>query len=70
MPQRPKPEAVPSAEPPTAPEITSMLCAECGTILFGVDSRYACSGCGWVNHWSEGSRALPTAEDDPDYPGE
>ncbi|MFJ3231774.1 hypothetical protein [Streptomyces sp. NPDC086787] len=68
MSRQPNLEGASRAGPPAAPEITSTLCAQCGTVVHGVDSRYACPGCGWVNHWSEGSRDLPTAEDDPDYP--
>ncbi|WSQ55489.1 hypothetical protein OG233_22780 [Streptomyces sp. NBC_01218] len=52
-----------------APEVTYTECRRCGTLIAGLDGRYACAGCGWVNDHSEGHRALPTAEDDPDYPG-
>ncbi|MDX2747289.1 hypothetical protein OG927_32625 [Streptomyces clavifer] len=41
------------------PEITYMACAQCGTQIAGLDGRYACSGCGWVNEWTEGHRHLP-----------
>ena len=58
----------PSPEVPRG-EITSTECKQCGTQIFGVDGRYACQMCGWVNHWSEGLKDLPTAEDDPDWPG-
>lgn len=37
--------------------------------MFGVSGRYACNVCMWVNHWAEGHTELPTAQDDPDYPG-
>ncbi|WTK07969.1 hypothetical protein OG346_20945 [Streptomyces sp. NBC_01530] len=50
-------------------EITTTECRQCGTLLSGVDGRYACTLCGWANHWSEGHRDLPSAEDDPDWPG-
>lgn len=50
-------------------EITSTDCRQCGSQLAGVNGRYACGHCGWVNAWSEGHRELPTAEDDPDWPG-
>ncbi|MFI6730881.1 hypothetical protein NRF20_00500 [Streptomyces sp. R-74717] len=52
-PERPKP--LPH------PEITYIACAQCGTQIAGLDGRYACSGCGWVNEWSEGHRPLPEA---------
>ncbi|MFE3742662.1 hypothetical protein [Streptomyces sp. NPDC059134] len=38
----------------------------CGTQIAGLDGRYSCGVCGWVNHHSEGHRAVPTAEDDTD----
>ncbi|SCF88124.1 hypothetical protein GA0115259_104141, partial [Streptomyces sp. MnatMP-M17] len=34
--------------------------------IAGLDGRYSCGVCGWVNHHSEGHRPLPRAEDDPD----
>ncbi|MFE2975994.1 hypothetical protein [Streptomyces sp. NPDC059258] len=43
------------------PEITFIGCARCGTLIAGLDGRYACSGCGWVNEWTEGHRPLPEA---------
>ncbi|HCA87535.1 MAG TPA: hypothetical protein DEQ61_19945 [Streptomyces sp.] len=49
-------------------EITRTECARCGTEVHGLSGRYACPGCGWVNHWSQGHGELPTAEDDPDCP--
>lgn len=54
---------------PEAPEITRADCARCGTEIHGIDGRYSCPHCGWVNHWSEGHHALPPAEADTDYPG-
>ncbi|MFD6424485.1 hypothetical protein [Streptomyces sp. NPDC060198] len=60
----------PAADGPmAAPEVTYTECRRCGTLIAGLDGRYACAGCGWVNDHSEGHRALPTAEDDPDFPG-
>lgn len=53
--------------PALAAEITSTECRGCGAQVSGLNNRYACSLCGWTNHWSEGSSDLPTAEDDPDY---
>ncbi|MEU9050379.1 hypothetical protein AB0D37_08235 [Streptomyces sp. NPDC048384] len=61
----PKPSPERSSGPP--PEITTTECRTCGTLVSGVDGRYACGMCGWVNHWSEGHRDLPNAEDDPDW---
>lgn len=57
--------------PPTAAdsEITRTECTRCGTEVHGIDGRYACPGCGWVNHWSEGHNLLPSAGEDPDGPG-
>jgi hypothetical protein len=48
----------------TQTEITRTDCVQCGTEVHGIDGRYACAGCGWVNHWSEGATALPTEADD------
>ncbi|MEU7338672.1 hypothetical protein [Streptomyces sp. NPDC007074] len=45
-------------------EITTTNCRRCGTEISGVNGRYSCL-CGWVNHWSEGHTALPTADSDP-----
>lgn len=62
------PDPEPSQDPPTAggtgPEITYAECRQCGTLIAGLDGRYSCGVCGWVNHHSEGHRALPRAEDD------
>lgn len=61
---------VPAADAvPDGPQITETDCVRCGTRLAGLDGRYSCGICGWTNPWSEGYRALPTAEDDPDWPG-
>ncbi|MDG4865860.1 hypothetical protein P8605_47690 [Streptomyces sp. T-3] len=54
---------------PTGAEITSTECPQCGAQVAGLNGRYACGICGWVNHWSQGHGDLPTAEQDPDYPG-
>ncbi|MFC9648593.1 MULTISPECIES: hypothetical protein [unclassified Streptomyces] len=48
------------------PQITHAECRKCGTHIAGLDGRYSCGVCGWVNHHSEGHRELPTAEDDTD----
>ncbi|MEW1613065.1 MULTISPECIES: hypothetical protein [unclassified Streptomyces] len=67
-PTRAVPEPVPAVPEPTRaepvtehPEITYIGCARCGTQIAGLDGRYACSGCGWVNEWTEGHRPLPAA---------
>ncbi|MEU1474506.1 hypothetical protein [Streptomyces sp. NPDC005760] len=65
----PEPLASESAAPLTGSEITTTDCRQCGAEVSGLNNRYACSYCGWVNHWSEGSSTLPTAQEDPDYPG-
>lgn len=52
----------------TGTEITRTDCKRCGTEVHGIDGRYACGVCGWVNHWSEGHKALPPEDEDPDYP--
>ncbi|QIQ05364.1 hypothetical protein [Streptomyces liangshanensis] len=54
--------------PPSGPEITYAECRQCGTLIAGLDGRYSCGVCGWVNHHSEGHRELPRAEDDADHP--
>ncbi|MEU6669129.1 hypothetical protein [Streptomyces sp. NPDC046727] len=40
-------------------EITTTGCGRCGTEISGVNGRYACGNCGWVNHWLEGHTRLP-----------
>lgn len=50
-------------------QITETECRLCGARVAGLNNRYACNLCGWVNHWSEGTSALPTASDDPDQQG-
>ncbi|MFI5864526.1 hypothetical protein [Streptomyces sp. NPDC051546] len=54
----------------TAPELTEAECRRCGTYIAGLDGRYACGVCGWVNDHSEGHRRLPRADEDPDRPPE
>ncbi|WP_079405344.1 hypothetical protein [Streptomyces sp. 3211] len=51
-----------------SPQITEAECRRCGTLIAGLDGRYACGVCGWSNHWSEGHTDLPTAADDVDLP--
>ncbi|MFI2349688.1 hypothetical protein ACH492_22075 [Streptomyces sp. NPDC019443] len=63
-----RPETAPEATL-TGTEITRTDCKKCGTEVHGIDGRYACPLCGWVNAWSEGHRALPEAHEDLDYPG-
>ncbi|MFD3698025.1 hypothetical protein ACFWUZ_18040 [Streptomyces sp. NPDC058646] len=50
------------------PQITEAECRRCGTLIAGLDGRYACGVCGWSNHWNEGHSQLPSAEDDLDQP--
>lgn len=57
-----------SGDTPPTPEITRTECSRCGTEVHGLDGRYACGGCGWVNHYSDGHSELPGAETDVDYP--
>ncbi|MFI5861194.1 hypothetical protein [Streptomyces sp. NPDC051546] len=52
----------------TALEITETDCRRCGTQIAGINGRYACGPCGWVNDYSEGHSPLPTAADDLDAP--
>lgn len=47
-------------------EITTTDCRRCGTQISGINGRYACGSCGWVNDWSEGHGELPGADQDPD----
>ena len=54
----------PAAEFLSGQEITTTDCRRCGTQIYGVNGRYACGACGWVNDWSEGHTELPTAADD------
>ncbi|MEU6863658.1 hypothetical protein ABZ924_10345 [Streptomyces sp. NPDC046876] len=54
--------------PLPAPELTEAECRRCGTYIAGLDGRYACGVCGWVNDHSEGHRRLPRADEDPDRP--
>ncbi|MEU8840761.1 hypothetical protein AB0D97_16765 [Streptomyces roseus] len=54
--------------PLPAPELTEAECRRCGTYIAGLDGRYACGVCGWVNDHSEGHRRLPSADEDPDRP--
>jgi hypothetical protein len=53
---------------PAPTEITETDCRQCGTRIAGLDGRYACPLCGWVNGHSEGHHPLPPASDDPDGP--
>ncbi|MFE3992397.1 hypothetical protein ACFXPW_12055 [Streptomyces goshikiensis] len=54
----------------TAPELTEAECRRCGTYIAGLDGRYACGVCGWVNDHAEGHRRLPRADEDPDRPAQ
>ncbi|MFC9604328.1 hypothetical protein ACFTTN_12825 [Streptomyces niveus] len=63
-PATPAPEPEPEHATVIGPEITYAECRQCGTLIAGLDGRYSCGVCGWVNHHSEGHRILPRAEDD------
>ncbi|MFE9257127.1 hypothetical protein [Streptomyces sp. NPDC006879] len=72
-PRQPKPASPQASDPePTAPlpapELTESECRRCGTLIAGLDGRYACGVCGWVNDHTEGHRRLPRADEDPDLP--
>lgn len=69
MPQQWPPELGTDTNTPEPQQITRTDCPKCGAEVFGIDGRYACPLCAWVNHWSEGHGPLPVAEDDPDWPG-
>lgn len=60
----PVPQNGPEPVGAIGPEITYAECRQCGTLIAGLDGRYSCGVCGWVNHHSEGHRLLPRAEDD------
>jgi ribosomal protein S27AE len=49
----------------TGPQITYAECRQCGTQIAGLDGRYSCGVCGWVNHHSDGHRELPGPTDAP-----
>jgi ribosomal protein L37E len=54
----------PAVEFLASQEITTTDCRRCGTQVSGVNGRYSCSACGWVNDWSEGHTELPGADVD------
>lgn len=56
---------------PTPPDLpfTRSNCRDCGALVEGLNERYACTLCGWVNRWDDSTSVLPAAEDDPDFPG-
>ncbi|MEU8587656.1 hypothetical protein AB0C59_11750 [Streptomyces sp. NPDC048664] len=47
---------------------TRTTCAGCGAIVEGLNNRFSCTVCGWVNRWDDSTSPLPCAEDDPDCP--
>ncbi|WP_405604985.1 hypothetical protein OG741_36580 [Streptomyces sp. NBC_01410] len=65
----PELDPLPGPENVVAPEITETECRQCGTRVAGLDGRYACGVCGWVNDHTEGHHPLPPAEADIDFPG-
>jgi uncharacterized Zn finger protein (UPF0148 family) len=58
------PDPAPETAALVGSEITRTNCRRCGTEVHGIDGRYSCPLCGWVNHWSEGHTTLPTGCDD------
>lgn len=56
------------SSPAETPDITRTDCARCGTEVYGLNGRYSCAGCGWVNHYSDGHSELPLASSDIDVP--
>ncbi|GGP96183.1 hypothetical protein [Streptomyces roseolilacinus] len=68
MTSRWEPEREPATATQTTPEITTTMCSACGSQVSGLNGRYACGVCGWVNNWAEGHTALPHAGEDRDPP--
>ncbi|MFF8386938.1 hypothetical protein [Streptomyces kanasensis] len=68
MTSRWEPEREAAGARPTTPEITTTMCKACGSQVSGLNGRYACGVCGWVNNWAEGHTRLPTADEDPNAP--
>ncbi|URM92490.1 hypothetical protein LUW75_23895 [Streptomyces sp. MRC013] len=68
MTSRWEPEPERTAATQTTPEITTTMCSACGSQVSGLNGRYACGVCGWVNNWAEGHTALPHAEEDSRAP--
>jgi hypothetical protein len=68
MTSRWEPEREPAGARLTTPEITTTMCKACGSQVSGLNGRYACGVCGWVNNWAEGHTRLPTADEDPNAP--
>ncbi|MCP9946874.1 hypothetical protein LUX12_21995 [Streptomyces somaliensis] len=64
MTSRWEPEREQAATTQTPPEITTTMCSACGSQVSGLNGRYACGVCGWVNNWAEGHADLPHAEGD------
>ncbi|GAA3896412.1 hypothetical protein GCM10022244_03190 [Streptomyces gulbargensis] len=51
-----------AVRPLPLPEITRTECRRCGALIKGLNHRYACTSCGWVNPSGEGSRPLPAVD--------
>ncbi|MFF2653925.1 hypothetical protein [Streptomyces sp. NPDC058045] len=49
-----------------AMDITTIECRDCGARVDGLNGRYACGLCGWVNPWYEGTTPLPPPVDEDD----
>ncbi|MFJ6739847.1 hypothetical protein ACIQOU_13185 [Streptomyces sp. NPDC091279] len=62
--QPPPDQAAMATEFLAGQEITHTECRQCGSSISGVNGRYACGHCGWVNHWSEGHTSLPAEDED------
>ncbi|NBM15908.1 hypothetical protein [Streptomyces sp. GC420] len=56
-----------STTPPEHAEITRGICGGCSAMVEGLNGRYSCALCGWVNRWDQSPAPLPSKEDDPDY---
>ncbi len=53
------PPADPAPEVPAARaalRLTQTPCQRCGTLVAGLNGRYACPVCDWANPWKDGAR--------------
>ncbi|MEV0845129.1 hypothetical protein AB0J21_04430 [Streptomyces sp. NPDC049954] len=53
-PSRTAPAPLSTPERLAALNITETDCRQCGTVIAGLNGRYACPLCGWANAWSDG----------------
>lgn len=51
---RTAPASLSTPERLAALNITETDCRQCGTVIAGLNGRYACPLCGWANAWSDG----------------